>query len=36
MHWPDFAVPLAAAGIAVGAAAVQNRRGGRRVSTVSP
>jgi Family of unknown function (DUF6064) len=36
MSWPDFGIPLLAAAIAVSVAAAQNRRGGRRVSTVSP
>jgi hypothetical protein len=36
MNSPDFGIPLVAAGVAVGAAVAQNRRGGRRVSTVSP
>ena len=36
MRWPDSVVPLAAAGIAVGAAVSQNRRGSRHVSFVSP
>jgi len=36
MDWPDFWVPLLAAGAAVVAAAAQNRRMGRRVSTMSP
>ncbi|HKD17567.1 MAG TPA: DUF6064 family protein [Thermoanaerobaculia bacterium] len=36
MNWPDFAIPLLAAALAVGAAFAQNRRGARRVSTVSP
>lgn len=35
MRWSDFAIPLVAAALAVGAAASQNRRGGRRVSSVS-
>ena len=36
MSWPDFGVPLLAAAVAVVAAAAQNRRGTRRVSTESP
>jgi hypothetical protein len=36
MSWPDFAIPVLAAAMAVSAAAAQNRRGGRRVSIVSP
>ena len=35
MSWPDFGIPLLAAAAAVGAAATQNRGGGRRVSTMS-